>query len=107
MTKKIEKFLWLSKEKKVISCDETNKVLNENYSEIKNEVYEFVRTRIGEPGEDVQKDDWVGIKDLSVGSLIMIYGKTKLRGEILEVLEITNKEMEKYTTYEEIIDVFG
>ncbi len=78
-----------------------------NYSEIKNEVYEFVRTRIGEPGEDVQKDDWVGIKDLSVGSLIMIYGKTKLRGEILEVLEITNNEMEKYTTYEEIIDVFG
>ena len=36
MTKRIEKFLWLSKEKKVISCDETNKVLNENYSEIKN-----------------------------------------------------------------------
>ena len=55
----------------------------------------------------MQKDDWVGIKDLSVGSLIMIYGKTKLRGEILEVLEITNNEMEKYTTYEEIIDVFG
>ena len=36
MTKRLEKFLWLSKEKKVISCDETNKVLNENYSEIKN-----------------------------------------------------------------------
>ena len=33
-----------------------------NYSEIKNEVYEFVRTRIGEPGEDVQKDDWVELK---------------------------------------------
>jgi len=26
---------WFSKEKKVISCDETNKVLNENYEEIK------------------------------------------------------------------------
>ena len=26
---------WYSKEKKVISCDETNKVLNENYDEIK------------------------------------------------------------------------
>ena len=26
--------LWIDKEKKVISCDETNKVLNENFSEV-------------------------------------------------------------------------
>ena len=36
MSKKVEKLLWYSKEKKIISCDETNKVLNENYNEIKN-----------------------------------------------------------------------
>ena len=27
-------FLWTDKEKKVISCEETNKVLNENFSEV-------------------------------------------------------------------------
>ena len=34
MSKKVEKLLWYSKEKKIISCDETNKVLNENFTEI-------------------------------------------------------------------------
>ncbi len=33
--KKVEKFLWHSNDDKVISCDETNKILNENYTEIK------------------------------------------------------------------------
>ena len=27
-------FLWIDKEKKVISCEETNKVLNENFLEV-------------------------------------------------------------------------
>lgn len=27
-------FLWIDKEKKAISCEETNKVLNENFSEV-------------------------------------------------------------------------
>ena len=35
MEKKVDKFIWLAKDKKIISCDETNKVLNENYNEIK------------------------------------------------------------------------
>jgi len=35
MEKKIDKFIWRAKDSKVISCDETNKVLNENYNEIK------------------------------------------------------------------------
>ncbi len=34
--KKFEEQLWLDKEKKIISCDETNKVLNENFLEIYN-----------------------------------------------------------------------
>ena len=35
MNKENEKeFLWMDKENKVISCEETNKVLNENLSEI-------------------------------------------------------------------------
>jgi len=36
MKRSKNQLLWYSKENKVISCDETNKVLNENYLEIKN-----------------------------------------------------------------------
>ena len=35
MEKKVEKFIWRAKDNTIISCDETNKVLNENYNEIK------------------------------------------------------------------------
>ena len=35
MEKKVDKFIWLAKDNNIISCDETNKVLNENYNEIK------------------------------------------------------------------------
>ena len=35
MPKSKFQLIWYSKERKVISCDETNKVLNENYDEIK------------------------------------------------------------------------
>ena len=35
MEKKKNQELWIDKDKKVISCDETNKVLNENLVEIK------------------------------------------------------------------------
>ncbi|MEE2695064.1 MAG: hypothetical protein VX976_01765 [Pseudomonadota bacterium] len=31
---KTEELLWIDKKKKIISCEETNKVLNENFSEI-------------------------------------------------------------------------
>ena len=35
MKRKVEKFIWRAKDNKIISCDETNKVLNENYNKIK------------------------------------------------------------------------
>ena len=35
MANKVDKFIWRAKNNKIISCDETNKVLNENYNEIK------------------------------------------------------------------------
>ena len=35
MEKKVDKFIWRAKDNKIISSDETNKVLNENYNEIK------------------------------------------------------------------------
>ena len=34
MKKNVDKFIWRAKDNKIISCDETNKVLNENYNEI-------------------------------------------------------------------------
>ena len=34
--KKFEEQLWLDKDKKIISCIETNKVLNENFLEVYN-----------------------------------------------------------------------
>jgi len=36
MEKKVDKFIWRAKDNKIISCDETNKVLNENFNEIEN-----------------------------------------------------------------------
>ena len=36
MEKKVEKFIWRAKDNKIISCDETNKVLNESHSEVHN-----------------------------------------------------------------------
>ena len=35
MKEKKDQELWIDKNKKIISCDETNKVLNENFLEIK------------------------------------------------------------------------
>ena len=34
--KKFEEQLWIDKDKKIISCTETNKVLNENFLEVYN-----------------------------------------------------------------------
>lgn len=74
-------------------------------SEFKNEIYEFVKNNISDPGDEVKKDNWLGYKDLSIGSLMMFYTKMKERGEIVEVLEITNSQMVDFTTGEDIIEV--
>jgi hypothetical protein len=74
-------------------------------SEFKGEIYEFVKNNISDPGDEVKKDNWLGFKDLSIGSLMMFYTKMKERGEIVEVLEITNSQMVDFTTGEDIIEV--
>ena len=71
----------------------------------KNEIYEFTKNYIQDPGEEVKKDDWLGYKNLSVGNLIIFYSKIKIMKEIVEVLEITNTEMVDYMSGEEVIDV--
>ena len=75
--------------------------------EIKNEIYEFKKNKIGDPGEEAKSDNWIGSKNLSIGSLIMVYSKTDIRGEVFEFLEITNSEMTDYTSADEIIDMMG
>ena len=37
----------------------------------------------------------------------MFYSKVNLRGQTLEIFEITNSEMMKFTTFEEVQDVNG
>ena len=76
-------------------------------SEIKNEIYEFVKNNIGDPGDEVKNDNWIGYKNLSIGSLIMMYSKMEIIGEVFELLEITNSEMIDYRTDERVIDMMG
>ena len=76
-------------------------------SEIKNEIYEFVKNNISDPGEEVKSDNWIGYKDLSIGSLIVIYSKTEMIEKVFELLEITNSEMIDYRSDELITDMIG
>ena len=76
-------------------------------SEIKNEIYEFVKNNIGDPGNEAKDDNWIGYKNLSIGSLIMMYSKMEIRGEVFELLEITNSEMIDYRSDERVIDMVG
>ena len=76
-------------------------------SEIKNEIYNFVKNNIGDPGSEAEKEGWEGYKDLSLGNLVIMYSKINIRDEIFEVLEITNPQMIDYTTGEEVIEVLG
>ena len=76
-------------------------------SEIKNEIYEFVKNNIGDPGDEAKNDNWIGYKDLSIGSLIMVYSKMKIRGGVFELLEITNSQMIDYRSDERVIDIIG
>ena len=75
--------------------------------EYKNEVYEFAKSNIGDPGAEVKNENWTGFKDLSVGDLLIYYSRIKERGEIVEILKITNREMLDYTIDEQVIDVTG
>ena len=74
-------------------------------SEIKNEIYEFVKNNIGDPGNEAKDDNWIGYKNLSIGSLIMMYSKMEIIGEVFELLEITNSEMIDYRSDERVIDM--
>ena len=45
----------------------------------KNLVYQFTKDFISDPGADARSEKWIGHRDLSVGNLLIFYGKVKLR----------------------------
>ena len=76
-------------------------------SDFKDEIYEFAKSNVGDPGPEVKGENWTGFKDLSVGSLLIYYSRIKERGEIAEILKITSREMLDFTIDEQVIDVTG
>ena len=77
----------------VLSCDPN----------IKNEIYDFTNSFIGSIGEDL-KNDRAGLKDLSLGNLLIIYSKYEHQEQIHELLEITNNQLSNYVVGEQILD---
>ena len=68
----------------------------------KNEIYNFTKNKISDPGIEAQKNNWQGVVDLSIGSLFITYGKYLKRGKIYESLEITNDQMINYVYGEQV-----
>ena len=74
---------------------------------IKKEIYEFVKVNINDPGKEFSDENYIGHKDLSIGSLVVFYSRSKTNRGIVEMLEISNKEMMDYVIGEEVIEVRG
>ena len=74
---------------------------------IKKEIYEFVKVNINDPGKEFSDENYIGHKDLSIGSLVVFYSRSKTNRGIVEMLEISNKEMMDYVIGEEVIEIRG
>ena len=59
------------------------------------------------PGSDTRGEKWIGHKNLSVGNLLIFYGKVKHGSEIHEFLEISNPEMIDFTFGENLVGSEG
>ena len=73
----------------------------------KNLVYQFAKNFISDPGADAKTEKWIGHRDLSVGNLLIFYGKVKYGSEIHEFLEISNPEMIDFTFGENLVGSEG
>ena len=73
----------------------------------KNLVYQFTKDFISDPGADARSEKWIGHRDLSVGNLLIFYGKVKYGSEIHEFLEISNPEMIDFTFGENLVGSEG
>ena len=74
---------------------------------IQNEIYEFVKNFISDPGSETKSNNWTGYKNLSIGELLIFYGKTKIANETIEYLEITSPEMLDFTVGERVMNATG
>ena len=70
-------------------------------------VYQFTKDFISDPGADARSEKWIGHRDLSVGNLLIFYGKVKHGSEIHEFLEISNPEMIDFTFGENLVGSEG
>ena len=73
----------------------------------KNLVYQFTKDFISDPGADARSEKWIGHRDLSVGNLLIFYGKVKHGSEVHEFLEISNPEMIDFTFGENLVGSEG
>ncbi len=69
-----------------------------------NEVYNFAKNFVSDPGNEAQDKNWLGSVNLSIGSLFIIYGTYKERGLITEALLISNDQMMDYISGEDVIE---
>ena len=74
-----------------------------------NEIYNFVKNYYGTTDEEVKEKNWLGFKDISIGSNKLFYAKMKyndgIADGIMESFDITNEELMDYTVSEDTMQV--
>jgi len=74
-----------------------------------NEIYNFLKNYYGIIDEEAKEKNWLGFKDISVGSNKLFYAKMKyndgIADGIMESFDITNEELMDYTVSEDTMQV--
>ena len=74
-----------------------------------NEIYNFVKNYYGTIDEEAKRKNWVGYKDVSIGSNKLLYGKMENNNGIvdgvMESFDITTEELMDYTVSEDMMQV--
>ena len=74
-----------------------------------NGIYNFVKNYYGNIGEAAKEKNWLGYKDISVGSNKLYYAKmidsNGIIEGVIETFDITTKELMNYTISEDVVDV--
>ena len=74
-----------------------------------NEIYNFVKNYYGAIDEKAKRKNWVGYKDVSIGSNKLLYGKMENNNGIvdgvMESFDITTEELMDYTVSEDMMQV--
>ena len=74
-----------------------------------NGIYNFVKNYYGNIGEAAKEKNWLGYKDISVGSNKLYYAKmidsNGIIEGVIETFDITTKELMNYTISEDTVEV--